>query len=473
MNRPIVTFLIVVAAAFGDAGSASAQGRGAATTVQLPTFGVAIDAAGVVQMQTLADPTGALLAQRLQAARRQLPSDVQARSPLRNVSLARLERAMAQWRDLEQPPDDVMRHLAGLQNVKFAFVYPEAHDIVLVGEAEGWVDDGLGRSIGLSTGRPVVRLDDLAVALRAFVGEPQNHNGYAAASFVGCTIDPTQEGLSRMERLKADMPRAIPDEARQGFAAELDRRTRESSGRAVVRVFGIAPQSHAAAVLIEADYRMKRMAVGVEPNPVGIPNYVDRATGAGNGLVRYWFVPDYQRLQTDAANETLEVLGRGVRLQTEQVAIAADGTLQLSPNVSLGVKIDPAAKAFCDDFTRRYDDIAARSPVYAELRNIVDLLVTAAFMKRHDWFARAGWTPTLLADPQAFADELRTPATADVVVNTVWKGRKMISAAGGGVSIVPGESLRPENLKRIDAAQFAEKRTSASKLPTDDRWWWD
>lgn len=473
MNRPILTFVPTVWLAIGGllaldgAGVALAQqGRGAATTVQLPTFGVSIDADGVVQMQTLADPTGALRSQRVQAAQQQLPRDVQVHAPLRKISLARLERTMLQSREAGRPPDATMLHLAGLQSVAFAFVYPAEHDIVLVGEAEGWVDDGLGRSVGISTGRPVVRLEDLAAALHAATNS-------AGMAFVGCTIDPTAEGLSRMEQLKAGLPRSIPDDARQSFAADLDRRTRECLGRAEVRVYGLEARTHLAAVLIEADYRMKRMAVGVEPNPVGIPSYVDRATGAGNGLVRYWFVPDYQRLQTDAERQSLELLGRGIRLQTEQIAIAPDGTLQLSPSPPPGVKIDPAAKAFCDDFTKRYEAIAARSPVFAELRNAVDLLVAAAFMQRHDWFARAGWRPTLLADPRAIVAERRTPTTADVVVNTVWKGRKMISAAGGGVSIVVGEALRPENLATVGATRFVEKRASAANNPADERWWWD
>ncbi len=458
---PILPTLLLTAI-----GSTAGLGQ-TATTVQLPTFGVSIAADGVVQMQTIADPTGALRAQRVQAAQQNLPRDVQARSPLRKISLVRLEQALQRRREAGQAPDETMRHLAGLQYVRFAFLYPDSHDIVLAGEAEAWVDDGLGRSIGVSTGRPVVRLDDLATALRAFASDDG-----AKASFIGCTIDPTAEGLARIQTLRAEMPRSIPDAARQTFAAELDRRTRDSLGRATVRVFGIAPESHAAAVLVEADYRMKRIAIGIEPSPVPLANYVERATGAGSGLVRYWFVPDYQRLQTDAARQSLEVLGRGVRLQTEQWTIAADGSIQAPPTGATSAKVDPAAHGFCDDFTKRYDDIAARSPAFAELRTVVDLLVTAAFMRRHDWFAQARWRPTLLIDPQV-APAGHAPTSAEAAVNTVWKGRRLISAAGGGVSIQVDQALRPENLGEAKATHFIEKRKSASQLPADERWWWD
>lgn len=458
---PILPTLLLAAI-----GSTAALGQ-TATTVQLPTFGVSITADGVVQVQTIADPTGTLRAQRVQAAQQNLPLDVQARSPLRKVSLVRLEQAWRRRREAGQLPDDTMRHLAGLQNVRFAFLYPDSHDIVLAGEAEAWVDDGLGRSIGVSTGRPVVRLDDLATALHAFASDDG-----AKARFIGCTIDPTAEGLARMQTLRAEMPRSIPDAARQTFAAELDRRTRENLGRATVRVFGIAPESHAAAVLVEADYRMKRIAIGIELSPVPLANYVERATGAGSGLVRYWFVPDYQRLQTDAARQSLEVLGRGVRLQTEQWTIAADGSIQAPPTGATAAKIDPAAQGFCDDFTKRYDEIAARSPAFAELRTIVDLLVTAAFMRQHDWFAQAGWRPTLLIDPQ-FAPAGHAPTSAEAAVNTVWKGRRLISAAGGGVSIQVDAALQPKRLREVAAEKFAAPRKSAAQLPVGERWWWD
>ena len=58
-----------------------------ATTVQLPTFGVAVDAQGVLQRKMVEDPTGALAKERLKAAQQKLPQDVQAKSKLRKVSV--------------------------------------------------------------------------------------------------------------------------------------------------------------------------------------------------------------------------------------------------------------------------------------------------------------------------------------------------------------------------------------------------
>lgn len=435
-----------------------------ATTVQLPTFGVSIDAAGVVQVQTLDDPTGALRAARVAQARAALPGDVQTPSPLRKVSLVRLERVWRKRLDGGAGPDDAMLHLAGLCHLRFAWLEPETGDVVLAGEAEGWCDDGLGRAVSLATGRPVLRLDDLQTALAAFLGDDR-----AVAGFVGCTIDPTVEGLERLQKVRAEMPHGIRDADQGPFAAELTRRTREALGRAKVRVFGVAAESHLAAVLVEADYRMKRIAVGVEPAPIRLPSYVDRATGASvSALQRYWFVPDYARLQTDAARESLELLGRGLRLQTEDAMLDAAGKVQTTASR------DPATTSFCTDFTKRYDDVAARSPAFAELRSMVDLLVVAAFMRQYDWPTRAGWRPMLLVDRNQTTFPDRTaPQSAEVVVNTVWKGRRMISAAGGGISITPAEALKPESLREVNDQRFMEARRTPTSHNDADRWWWD
>jgi len=61
---------------------------------------------------------------------------------------------------------------------------------VLVGPAEGWKIDDHGALVGATTGRPLLLLDDLRVALRAAGGPVR--------SVISCSIDPTQEGLQRL-----------------------------------------------------------------------------------------------------------------------------------------------------------------------------------------------------------------------------------------------------------------------------------
>jgi hypothetical protein len=92
-------------------------GAGQATTVQLPTFGVSIDAEGVLRMQAFEDPGGGLRQERIRAAKAALAADVAAPAALRKVSLVKLERAIQKRLEQGQPLDDTMRYLAGLQRL--------------------------------------------------------------------------------------------------------------------------------------------------------------------------------------------------------------------------------------------------------------------------------------------------------------------------------------------------------------------
>src|SRR3990172_795936 len=76
-------------AQIGGGGGGNTIGGGA-------TAGVAVDADGVLRRVTVADPTGELARQRVQEALTRLDRDVARRSPLRKISLTRLERIIQQ-----------------------------------------------------------------------------------------------------------------------------------------------------------------------------------------------------------------------------------------------------------------------------------------------------------------------------------------------------------------------------------------
>ena len=75
------------------------------------------------------------------------------------------------------------------------FLYPDSGDIVIAGPAEGWFRDISGPVVGLTSGKPVLELQDLIVALRAY--PPGQHQD----PLIGCSIDPTPEGLAYAEFL--------------------------------------------------------------------------------------------------------------------------------------------------------------------------------------------------------------------------------------------------------------------------------
>ena len=86
--------------------------------------GVLVDPEGVLKLRTYEDPNGALMRSRIHAARAALPQDIRQRSPLRKVSLNRLEKALADAIDNNRQPDEAMLYLAGLNRLEYVFYYP-------------------------------------------------------------------------------------------------------------------------------------------------------------------------------------------------------------------------------------------------------------------------------------------------------------------------------------------------------------
>lgn len=464
---------------FHAASDARAQGDGdpvpgAATTVQLPTFGVAIDAAGVLTLKTFPDPGGRLKVERAAAAKAALPPDLAKAVKLRKVSLRKLEAAVMARLHGGMPLEEIERHLAGLTRVQFVFGYEaegdEPGDIVLGGPAEPWIRDASGRAVGLTSGRPVLLLEDLAVALRAFPPALAGKRVAAPARpFLGCTIDPTADGLAALMEFKGTIPRSIPEARRDVAAVAIAQGVRDSLGLANIRVFGVSPRTHFAQVLVEADYRMKRIAIGIEPPPIKMATFLSALDSPRDStLQRWWFTPEYDGIRVSDDRLAMELIGQGVKLQAEDIRIGQDGAL-----AAAGEKPGKASQLFCSAFTKKYPEIAAASPVYAQLRNMMDLAIVAAFCRRHDLYPRAGWTAEVLRDEARLPCET-LPAAQRVacVVNWQWKGARLLTPAGGGVSIDAEAALEVNRLLADERGRLAAQRREIREAERD-RWWWD
>jgi hypothetical protein len=423
--------------------------------------GVLIDAQGVLHLQNFPDPGGQLAKKRIAEARASLNADVLKTSGLRKVSLNRLEAAIREKTAQGQPPTEEMAFLAGLTRVRYVFYYPETRDVVLAGPAEGWAPDAAGRTLGIDSGLPTLQLQDLAVALRAF--PPGQH----IAHTILCSIDPTPEGLARMQQFWQSIGRNITP----GDTEMIVNGMRTSLGMQNVRIGGIAANTHFAQVLLECDYRMKLIGIGLERPPVKMASYVDRArpSSSTNGLERWYFIPDEQCARVAADSLGLELVGDGVTLSSENQVVSKSGTR------ASGGKVNKASEMFCTAFTTKYTEIAARLPVFAEMRNVIDLAIAAAFISEQDFYAQADWRAETFNDEKALPVETyQTPLHVESVCTAVFKGNRLMTPVGGGVTIRPLESLRPSNLLADEDGKITNVRESIDlkNLPAD-RWWWD
>jgi hypothetical protein len=430
-------------------------------TTNINQAGIAIDADGVLRLKSFGDPGGQLMRERIASAKSTLGPKLASFSKMRKISLNRLEQAI---RDHQDTLTDEMRCLAGLQRVRYVFCYPDSKDIVLAGPAEGWAADASGRIVGISTGRPVVQVQDLVVALRAF--PPSGDK----TSLIGCSIDSTPEGQVAMRQFISGIHLSGPPSAQQvRFIADG---LRNSLGLQNVTINGISPKSHYAQVLVEADYRMKLIGIGLEAPPIRMASYVDHANPSEigrNAMQRWFFVPDYQCVRESEDMLAMELVGDGVKLVGEDEMVMGNGQRRAATG-----RKNKASQAFTTAFTKKYPELAERSPVYAELRNLVDLAIAAAYIQEQGFFEKTGWKMPFFGSEQEFPVEVYSiPKTVESAVNAIWKGRTLTTPIGGGVTIDPTEALKSDNLLSDKKGTVAKARESVKLNLPKGQWWWD
>jgi hypothetical protein len=433
-----------------------------------PTAGVAVDADGVLRRVIANDPTGELAQQRVKEAVLRLDADVARHSPLRKVSLTRLERVaqkrLADGRGL----DDTIKNLAGLTKLQYVFCYPESGDIVLAGPAEAWAEAPNGRILGIESGRPTLELQDLIVALRAFPPGTENKK-----PFIYCSIDPTKEGLARMDEFLHQLGGRIGNPAQNpGQEQFIVTNLRERLGMQVITVGGVSPKTHFAQIMVEADYRMKLIGIGLETPPVRLASYVERAKPtqiASNALQRWYFVPDYQCVRVSDDALAMELVGEGVRLVGADEVVGKDGKR------AKAAKANRASDDFVKAFTKVYPKLAEHAPVYAQLRNCIDLAVAAAFIQHQDYYKLIGWKPeTFQSEAACPVETLNPPKQVESAVNSLWKGNRLVTPIGGGVEMRPTEAVDPTNLLNDSKSTVKDARSAIdlTKLSAE-QWWWD
>ncbi|HEY1068199.1 MAG TPA: DUF1598 domain-containing protein [Pirellulales bacterium] len=433
--------------------------------------GVFVDAAGVLHRQLDVNDANGLAQLRQQGVidLRSPNDEVRTPSPLRKVSLTRLER-MVQERALKGlPPTNDMAVLAGLQRIEYVFIYPETGDLCVAGPAGDWKTDAEGRQVSVEGNRPVVLLDDLVSVLRFTKAHP-------GESF-GCTIDPRRENLAAAQNYineQGQRPLPAGEAARKRYVEGL----REKMGKQDVSILGpFDATTHAAAVLVEADYRMKLVGVGLEDGGPGLPSTFDmlkikRGDKAPDlGIFRLWFTMNYDAVEASNDLASFHLRGQAVQVQTEDGVIGANGQ-----KVFLG-KASALHQEFAHNFTKEFENLALRYPVYGQLRNVFDAALVSALIHSGDLAAKVGWEMSYFGNPELFPVERRpAPAAVDTVVNyKVYNESLFVTQVSGGVDCNPWQLAKREKLEIDSLGRVGSEhdRAAPNAKVSEDQWWWD
>jgi len=381
----VVAWLLMVA------GGSAAHGQGA-----IGGGGIYVDADGVLQARELE-----LDARQVHGQSRAW-KDLCEQDGLVCVSLPRLFEQARLAIEAGEPIPEAAAYLGGMVQIRYIQVNPSTGDLILAGLRDEVDDADPWRPIGRQTGRPVLRLEDLVVALRT-VG-PGARNGR-----FGCSID-------------------MPEGAQQRFVDALNRSRRasrrermEQMARAVgpqqARFWGVTPDTRFAAVCLEADYRMKRLALGLDHTPVrGVRSAV---TGNAQRYTRCWFLPEYEPLRVSADGSQYELRGPRLKLDTSSSAIQDNAPASES------------AERFARQATEKMGELSVAIPSWADLANLTDLAVVAALIRTDRLHERVQWDLAWVLD-----DEDGYPVTRYEVpdqVQTLVTSLRSGYAAGGVV----------------------------------------
>ncbi len=344
------------------------------------------------------DPQG-VLRSRSVSAELQKPDRKAPKPKLLYLSLPRL---FAEARQ-ELTPD--LLFLRGLTRLQYVFVYPD--DLVIAGPAETY-EPGF-RPLGKSSGRPVLQLDDLVVALRAFAPGKRPDR-------LGCDIDVTKE---IQERIAAKAKAVGPAAQVVGFRKTCDQ-IAEAGGPQPVKYYGIDPDTRFGFVCVEADYRLKQLALGLLPSPVqAVESYRSQLTRPERE-VRFSLESNYDALLVSADGTAFELRGPSLRV---------NGGLLGDP-ASKPEDMPAAGRRFVQLCNENFDGLLRGLPAWADLCNLGDLSVLAALIAEDKLAEKAGWDPAWVLDGYPVR-KVVAPRSAATLCSVSVNGASAIFVTGG------------------------------------------
>jgi hypothetical protein len=294
----------------------------------------------------------------------------------------------------------------------------------------------------------------------------------AGGEVFGCSITPKQE---RLARTQAYLEQTTSRPLRPGELGQWIAGLREALGRQDISVFGLDPRTRVARVLVEADYHMKLIGMGLADGVPGVESYLatvplgpDRAAQPMN-VLRWWFALHYASITTTRERLAFELRGPGVRVLSENELLSEQGE-----RIHTGASDELTAR-FAASFTDHFDELARKYPIYAELRNIFDLALVVSLCEEHGLYEQAQWRAAAFLDPSRIRiAPLAAPQEVESVVNHRVVGDKyIVVGVSGGVSVDTRGLVRADALEVDD---YGHAKQSHRPLPRDfggASWWWD
>ncbi|WP_339683628.1 DUF1598 domain-containing protein [Gimesia maris] len=421
--------------------------------------GITIDADGVIAAPFRVTQNSSQLNQRrLQAlAAEALPADVNRKSEFRKISLVQLEKVCQEYQTKNEPLPPEVLYLAGLTRIDYLFVDHEHNDLIIAGPAEGFAANAQNRVVGVDTGRPPIRLDDLVVAFQA----------QDRGLITGCSFDAKPDNLAKMN----EYIRRTNNASSAATAAVRFKTIAQILGMQDVSVTGVPAGSHYARILVEADYMLKRISIGLEPSGIReIKSHLSTLRGGGNSTQRWWFTPLYDAFTTTADRDAFQFAGQRLQMMSQEEFVNSAGQRTDAAQTRV------STTKYAQQFTKNFAKLADLHPTFAELQSITDLTVLAALIHRERLDEQIDWRHSLFSSASSeLVPEGNIPKQVPTAMNYKKAGRLMICLVGGGVTINARSVLNQATFQVSRDTSLEQKQSSVTKRDQQQpvRWWWD
>ena len=407
--------------------------------------GVITDATGMVSQATVADMKN--LSTQWKKAVLKVETGLQGATDSRSVSLKKLNDLISACHQAGKEIPQSALLLGGLTAVEYVFVYPEEQDIVLVGPAEEWIVGPMGVFVGKTTGKPIMLLDDLITTLRAAQGRQRN--------VFSVSIDPDPAGIQRFREYTKTLGTVSAANTQQ-----ISKTMSEKLGPQIVTVSGIPANTHFAAVMAAADFRMKQISMGATKSPVpAIPSFVSmmKTPTDSQDQPRWWLAPNYDAITRDADGLAWNLKGGKVVTLTETDYV--DG----NQIIHGGGKASPIYGQWAKKMTDNYDALAKVEPIFGQLRTCMDAAVVAAIITENGLLKTAN-----LPLPAFFSSETYKPLEMNVPKNVP---STAVMARKGNFSLIVNGGVSIDLWKIAGENKVVKDLSPEGKEVTGEAWW--
>ncbi|MCH2182603.1 MAG: DUF1598 domain-containing protein [Mariniblastus sp.] len=371
---------------------------------------------------------------------------------LRMISLKGLEAAMAEavQNGTELPLE--VQYMAGLQRIEYIIQSPETNDIILAGPGEAFKADEQGNIVGAQSGMPVIHLQDFLVAMRYANNVRGDYEG------ITVSIDPREQGVANLQKMFSNL---------NTFNAQHARQAEEVMGPQDISLTGIPKDSRYARTLVSADFKMKRLSMGLEKSPSYLPSLLQMAQAKDTRFrkmaPRFWMECDYQPVAVSDDGNVWKLRGQGVKTLTDEQYFDQDGKKKAKRTEN------KMAQQWAAGMTDNFEKLSQDEPVFRELRNLMDMSVVSAIIRQDNLVEKLNMDlPGILGHEMVSTPSWNIPQQVPTQCSFVKLSKSWLVTASGGVDV-----------DSFAVAEKTEKVPSIGKMValasqrSADNWWWN